>query len=509
MPTSSPKRCSNSKAELANEPLDWGNPKHTDMPLSTAHDQLRTQLECTQLLKRVTATLINVGAAINVCNRPDGSGWYISPTRLTDAFVIDVPTYRAVVALAFGETQKFGTDPMPPHCELIRALHGFAGTSNPAVLTEGEIILMIQHDGLITSDPHSEDSLLIAAAIGYYTMPIYRETAARINKTKKFDVAQVDDGCVRVSQKKLKFMEMGNFQRHALTEVEARGLREEKVAKKHEQMMAGNRSRCEKEVLLNPLVRGFLQEGAAWIARQVQLETLSEEVKRFYPLGVPSAQEEYNARIRSATEIFADNAFRWKTAGRPSACCLATYQRSTIRGCPTTRAESTKIWRWSIQWPLPITISWMPALRLRMSTDKPNPDHLASGDVPDEWFATIEREKRVKVRDELCRSMTGNLRRQGSKIPEGDIAGHRAQFVAKRLNMVTAGWTRIDRVREYNNGDGFLGEYSRKVRSAQKEGWTYNGELTPRANRAWSVDQNDVRRSSSRATRTGASAWCR
>jgi hypothetical protein len=53
----------------------------------------------------------------------------------------------------------------------------------------------------------------------------------------------------------------------------------------HDSVATSGRANREEAVLNSPLVRGFLQEGAAQIARETQIEGLSEDIKRSYPLG--------------------------------------------------------------------------------------------------------------------------------------------------------------------------------------------------------------------------------
>jgi hypothetical protein len=66
------------------------------------------------------------------------------------------------------------------------------------------------------------------------------------------------------------------------------------------------RANCENEVLRGLLVRGFLQEGAAKIARETQVEGLSAEVKHFYFEGQPRTEREYLNNARSVVAILRD-----------------------------------------------------------------------------------------------------------------------------------------------------------------------------------------------------------
>jgi hypothetical protein len=104
--------------------------------------------------------------------------------------------------------------------------------------------------------------------------------------------------------------------------------------------------------------------------------------------------------------------------------------------------------------------------------------------------------------------MSGNLRHQGIQIPERDRASRRGQFVAKRLNVDTAGWARLDRVEEYYNGGGFVNDYGNKSRAAECAGYTYNGDLPPKTSRAWCIDQNDMVRVVVKSN-NDANAWSR
>jgi hypothetical protein len=52
----------------------------------------------------------------------------------------------------------------------------------------------------------------------------------------------------------------------------------EKYSEYNEQMIVGNRSANEQDVLDNPLVRGFLREGAATVACKVQIAELPAEI---------------------------------------------------------------------------------------------------------------------------------------------------------------------------------------------------------------------------------------
>jgi hypothetical protein len=73
-------------------------------------------------------------------------------------------------------------------------------------------------------------------------------------------------------------------------------------------MNAGNSSEHEQDILDNPLVRGFLQEGAAAIARKVQIAELPAEMKRFYLPGMPTTEEEYETKVRDPVKLFFDEA---------------------------------------------------------------------------------------------------------------------------------------------------------------------------------------------------------
>jgi hypothetical protein len=61
---------------------DWGLPGPPNQDAGTAYDQLRMQLECRELTKRVMATPINVGPLSRVCNNSSSEGWIIAKTHL-------------------------------------------------------------------------------------------------------------------------------------------------------------------------------------------------------------------------------------------------------------------------------------------------------------------------------------------------------------------------------------------------------------------------------------------
>jgi hypothetical protein len=156
-------------------------------------------------------------------------------------------------------------------------------------------------------------------------MPISKETATRINIGRKHDVERTDDGSTLVGSKKLTLLELGNFQRQASPKAKAFGFRAKVAAEKRleycEQMNAGNRSEHEQDILDNPLVRGFLQEGAAAIARAVRIAELPAEIKRFYPPGMTTTEEEYETKVRDPVDFFFDDAFSIEN-GRPSISTL-------------------------------------------------------------------------------------------------------------------------------------------------------------------------------------------
>jgi hypothetical protein len=120
-------------------------------------------------------------------------------------------------------------------------------------------------------------------------------------------------------------MQLGIFARRVDCDAKAFGVRAMNVAEMHQEyddsILSGDRADCEEVVVANPLVRGFLQEGAGRIARETQIRQLPEEAKRFYPSGVPTTEDEYLNNVRDIADIIDDKGFA-EEAGRPSITAL-------------------------------------------------------------------------------------------------------------------------------------------------------------------------------------------
>jgi hypothetical protein len=164
--------------------------------------------ECKLLSKKMTAATLNVGTTPCVANKPDGSGCRIVAKYLRGAFVVDVATCRASVRKAFEAVARFEDKAMPPLCHLARQLHAYANKRNVDTLGEDEVVLMVHHGGLLTISPHPP-ILPIAATIGFYTVPILRETALRMQNQNKIGVVRNSDLRVKHSARKSHFENLG------------------------------------------------------------------------------------------------------------------------------------------------------------------------------------------------------------------------------------------------------------------------------------------------------------
>jgi hypothetical protein len=228
--------------------------------------------------------------------------------------VIDVVMFRTIVEVAYILTLVCNDDPvndvMPPHCRLIGQLHEYAGT-NPTKLRVGEIVLVVQYDGLLTANPLDGGDLLIAVT---YTMPVARATAQAFDKARRVEVVRMDTGgLVQRKGSELSLGVLGNFLRHVGPGRKPFRRRDVGVSRMCEEyndsVPTSGRAKCEEAVLNSPFARGFLQEGAAQIARETQIKWRStHSVSR-------PAEGEYINNWRSIAEILEDPWFA-EEAGR-------------------------------------------------------------------------------------------------------------------------------------------------------------------------------------------------
>jgi hypothetical protein len=285
--------------------------------------QISSQLRANTLRNKVAMEHINVNTDWNLCNSPDSEGLILCPPHLVDAHIFDVETWRTFVGEAYAVTRMFDNDTankaMPPPCELIGHLRM---CKNAPYICEDEIEVMTQYDGLLTYD--LEGDFVIAATIGFYAMPVLREISQHFQGGLRLDVVETDAGYQPGKRKNMQIFVLGDFLRHADIDSKAFNRRAKAVHDLHVKYDKGVEDHgpadCLDEVLSDPLVRGFLHEGAADVCHQSRITALSGDHKHFYPEGQPTTKAEFLNNVRSVQDILENPWFATEN-GRPSFDC--------------------------------------------------------------------------------------------------------------------------------------------------------------------------------------------
>jgi hypothetical protein len=132
---------------------------------------------------------LDVGATSCVVNNRDGSGYEILTRHLRGAFVVDVAIYRKAMEHSYEAVSELAGEFRPPRCEIVQRLRAYGEKQD---LNEDEVVLMVLCGRLITKYSMSP-ALPIAITIGFYTMPIARGVALRLNGEEGLDVVRKSD----------------------------------------------------------------------------------------------------------------------------------------------------------------------------------------------------------------------------------------------------------------------------------------------------------------------------
>jgi hypothetical protein len=105
---------------------------------------------------------------------------------------------------------------MPPSCVLVGQLQMYADSPH---IREGEIEVMVQFHGLLTYDTVGQ--YVVAVTIGFYAMPVLRETSKRFQGGLRVDVVETDAGFVPDRRRNMAIAALGDFLRRADVESKA------------------------------------------------------------------------------------------------------------------------------------------------------------------------------------------------------------------------------------------------------------------------------------------------
>jgi hypothetical protein len=231
------------------------------------------------------------------------------------------------------------------------------------------------------------------------------------------------------------------------------------------------------------IARGFLQEGADVIAREIQLNDLSEDLLHFWA-EPPRNGAEYYANIKRVSAIVVDPWFALE-CGRPSITAL--LKKITI-GDYVAMPGHAQVWAESIedvnkravqdrQWCEP-HIEPYPGWRLEiMNMDYSNCrmlDNTAAG------LATDEPHFRNVVDDELTHSVCANLRRNGFRAEYFGQGQDCRGNPGWRTYLDRGGRSRVVDLLEYYEGSG-----CERGWRLEKNGANYGAQLTPSRTRTW------------------------
>jgi hypothetical protein len=262
-------------------------------------------------------TTINTKTTPCIVNDPLGGSHSVIPVRLHDAFVIDVSLFRQLVQAALNIISWYEGDVMPPHCHLIRDLQEFKDC--PEIMAE-EVSDMIRCEGIVTINPNRDwftgrranhrdgDYLPCAVTVGMYTVPISRKEAIRWLGDKEWGAdykTEVEPKTVEYGRPEfetIRVADLGCHSRYSDMEWNMRGYTSKLTAMR---LVKYAEAKLEDQQIVNdPIVRAFHQDGANYTAQQIQVSRLTDEEKLFYPLGrAPSNVEEYYRTQLPAHEI--------------------------------------------------------------------------------------------------------------------------------------------------------------------------------------------------------------